>query len=65
MSLLELADWAEEKFQLQKLPSKTTMSRIIPNEAKILEEINIQKFKLESVRKVKFPKQQKLFVEWL
>ena len=65
ISQLELEDWAKEKFQLQKLPSKPTMSRIIRNEAKIREEINNHKFKAESGRKVKFPELEKLLVEWL
>ena len=34
MNLLDLADWAKEKFKLQKLPSKQTILRIIRNESK-------------------------------
>ena len=60
MSLLELAGWAKEKFQLQKLSSKPTMSRIIRNGAKIREEINNKKFKAESDRTMKFPELEKL-----
>ena len=35
ISLLELADWAKENFQWQKLPSKATISRIIRNQTKL------------------------------
>ena len=39
-SLLGLADWAKEKFQLQKLPNKQAILKIIHNEPKIQEENN-------------------------
>ena len=42
VSLLELAKWAKEKFQLRKLPRKQTISRIIRSETRILEEISIK-----------------------
>ena len=29
VNLLDFADWAKEKFELQKLPSKQTISRIV------------------------------------
>ena len=37
---------AKRKISIKKLPSKPTVSRIIRNETKIREEINIQKFKV-------------------
>ena len=65
VSLIELANWTKEKFRLQKLPSKATISRIIKNETKVRNDVDNQKFKSIRGTTVKIPEFEKLLVEWL
>ena len=65
VSLVELVDWAKEKFQLQKKPSKQTISSIFWNETKIRNELDKSTFKIQRGTSVKFPNFETLLVKWV